>query len=164
MKTPPRQDPEESHFGGDSIPPEESRKKFESAVQKLRSALDDWLTARREQFEQVLRQGWSLEFGDPEQLLQRLDRQSKRFSREAERTNYEVEQANECAESAELDERLESMKSLWDKLRAEGVPIDQRPLDPDLPFALQFHIQASSDPTGKDMEWWKAHQHEFASL
>ena len=63
-----------------------------------------------------------------------------------------------------MNEKLADMKSVWDKLRAEGVPIDQRPLDPDLPWSVQFQAQAEADPTGKDMAWWKAHQGDVSSL
>jgi len=67
-------------------------------------------------------------------------------------------------ELEEVHEKLAEMKSVWDKLRAEGVPIDQRPLDPDLPWSVQFQAQAEADPTGKDMEWWLANKQKFMSL
>ncbi len=62
-----------------------------------------------------------------------------------------------------VQQRLHSMRVIWDQCRAEGVPIDQRPLDASLPWAVQFEAQARSDPTGKDMEWWKR-QHGTTSL
>ena len=64
----------------------------------------------------------------------------------------------------ETDEILAEMKPVWDKLRAEGVPIEQRPLDVELPWSVQFRFQAESDPTGKDMEWWKAHKAKVSDL
>ncbi len=67
-------------------------------------------------------------------------------------------------ELEEVHEKLAGMKSVWDELRAEGVPIDRRPLDPDLPWSVQFQAQAEADPTGKDMEWWRAHKADFADL
>ena len=67
-------------------------------------------------------------------------------------------------ELEDVNEKLADMKSVWDKLRAEGVPIDQRPLDPDLPWSVQFQAQAEADPTGKDMAWWRAHRADFADL
>jgi len=64
----------------------------------------------------------------------------------------------------EIDEILEGMKPIWDKLRTEGVPIDKRPLDANLPWSIQFQFQAETDPTGKDMEWWKTHKRKTSSL
>ena len=56
------------------------------------------------------------------------------------------------------------MKIIWDKLRAEGVPIEERPLDGNLTWSAQFKAQAEADPTGKDMAWWKANEHKWAQL
>jgi hypothetical protein len=67
-------------------------------------------------------------------------------------------------EMEEVNERLAEMKPVWDKLRAEGVPIEKRPLSADLPWSVQFEFQAKGDPTGKDMTWWKAHEADFADL
>lgn len=63
-----------------------------------------------------------------------------------------------------MNERLADMKPVWDKLRAEGVAIDRRPLDSELLWSVQFEFQAKGDPTGKDMAWWKAHEAKFADL
>lgn len=67
-------------------------------------------------------------------------------------------------EMDEVKEKLADMKSVWDKLRAEGVPIEKRPLSAELPWSVQFEFQAKDDPTGKDMAWWKAHEAKFADL
>ncbi len=64
----------------------------------------------------------------------------------------------------DTDEKLAEMKPVWDRLRAEGVPIGERPLHADLPWSVQFEFQAKGDPTGKDMVWWKAHEADFDNL
>lgn len=64
----------------------------------------------------------------------------------------------------EAERQLAAMKPEWDRLRAEGVPIDQRPLAADLPWAVQFQAQAEADPTGADMEWCQANRASVTGL
>lgn len=67
-------------------------------------------------------------------------------------------------EPTEVDERLLIMEPEGDKLRAQGVPIDKRPLHGDIAWSIQFQFQADTDPTGKDLECCKAHEQQFRSL
>ena len=79
-------------------------------------------------------------------------------------TDGDIDSINDPLEVEEMDDKLADMKPSWDKLRAEGVPIEARPLVADLPWSIQFQAQAEADPTGKDMTWWRAHEADFADL
>ena len=79
-------------------------------------------------------------------------------------TDADIYSINHPLEVEEMDDKLADMKPIWDKLRAEGVPIEARPLVADLPWSIQFQAQAEADPTGKDMTWWRAHEADFADL
>ena len=109
--------------------PEDSRRKFEAALADLRAAFAEWAAAKEEQIEQLLDLGWSGEHEDIPRFLEHLEQQTKRLYAEAEQTRNNVTSTAGAAESVEVEERLQAMKVLWAKLRAEGVPIDQRPLD-----------------------------------
>ncbi len=145
---------------------DESRQQFQAALQRLRDAFADLVAAKEEQFEQVLKLGWSDEFEISEDFLAHLEQKSNRLFEDAGWTQNSVESTASAMESVELEERkrLYAMKLVWDKLRSEGVPIDKRPLHADVPQSVQFQFQADTDPTGKDMEWWKANERNFKSL
>jgi hypothetical protein len=142
---------------------EEFKKEFQSIVEQLRSAFDEWLAAKEQQSGQVANVGWSGQYGDADNFLNHLREEETRLLTETDSTQEQIISTEAAMEDVQFDQRLQDMKSVWDKLRAEGVPIDKRPLDGNIPWSIQFEFQAKSDPTGKDQEWWKANRSRFLS-
>ena len=128
--------------------PEEARLRFAVAVGGLRETFAAWVAAKEGQFEQVLSLGWSGEHGDMAEFLKDLEQERKRLWRNADQTESDIDSTTEIMEFEESYERLEAMKSRWQKLRAEGVPKDQWPLDSGLTWAEQFQAQAEVDNPG----------------
>lgn len=164
---PPPPGPRESvelSAGETTANPEEPRRQFASAIAGLREAFAGWVAAKEEQFEQVLALGWSGQHEDLPSFLKHLEEERHRLAADADSAEEDVFSSTEAAELEDRHELLQAMKVEWDKLRAEGVPIEKRPLAADLPWSVQFQFQAETDPTGKDMEWWRAHKDDFADL
>jgi len=146
-----------------AVNPEEARRQFEVVIADLRAAFAKFVAAKEEQFEQVADLGWSGEHEDVASFLRHLEQERERLRGDTAQIHSDILSSAEANELAEIDEKLAEMKPTWDKLRAEGVPIDERPLT-DLPWSVQFQFQAEADPSGKDMEWWKAHKDDVADL
>ena len=109
----------------------------------------------------MLSLGWSGQHEDMEAFLKHMEQECERLGNDAAQTECDIDSTTEAMELEEVHEKLADMKPVWDKLRAEGVSVDARPLVADLPWSVQFQFQAENDPTGKDMEWWKAHKDRF---
>lgn len=143
--------------------PEEARRRFDAVIAELRAAFARFVAAKEEQFEQVADLGWSGEHEDVASFLRHLEQERERLRGDIAQIHSDILSSAEANELAEIDEKLAEMKPTWDKLRAEGVPIEERPLT-NLPWSVQFQFQAEADPTGKDMEWWEAHKDDVADL
>jgi hypothetical protein len=141
-----------------------SKQTFQIALQDLQAAFAECCAAKKKQFEQLLALGWSGQYEDIPSFLKHLEEVRDRLHNDAAQTASDIDSTTGAMELEEMHEKLAHMKSIWEKLRAEGVPINQRPLDPNLPWSVQFQVQAESDSTGKDMKWWLANKHKFTSL
>jgi len=128
--------------------PEEARRRFDAAVADLREAFAAWVVAKQAQFEQLLDIAWSGQHDMPS-FLKQLEQERERLSGDAYQTESDVDSTTGAMEAEDEFQRLEDMKFVWAKLRAEGVPRNQWPLDAGLPFGLQFQVQAELE---RDLE------------
>jgi hypothetical protein len=128
-----------------AVNPEEARRQFEVVIADLRAAFAKFVAAKGEQFEQVVGLGWSGEHGDAASFLKHLEQERERLQNDAAQTASDIDSTTGAMELEEVHEKLAHMKSVWDKLRAEGVPRDQWPLDAELPWGLQFQAEAELD-------------------
>lgn len=146
------------------LAPTPDRAQFDTAIRRLRAAFEAWNEAKQQQFEQIVTLGWSCSFDNPAAFFRHLDEESERLHAQTRQIEEDIFSTQGADAAAAVDLELEEMRPTWDQLRAEGVPIEKRPLAANLPWSVQFQFQADTDPTGRDLEWWKANEHRFRSL
>lgn len=122
--------------------PEEARRRFNAAVADLRAAFARYVTAKEEQFEQVLELGWSGEQEDAVVFLKQLEQDRERLHLAAAQAESDIENTPAIMEQEDDNEERERMKSIWQKLCDEGVPRDHWPLSGILTWTDQFQTQA----------------------
>ncbi len=79
--------------------PEESRQKFESAIQELREAFDRWMESKEAQFDQLLEVGWSgTEVEDVESFVTNLKAECERLREKTATIEDDVQATNSVVE------------------------------------------------------------------
>ncbi len=121
--------------GANSQTPNEDRVKLQEALQNLRSASADWVDAKEEQMEQVLKLGISFNGGgegeDPKSFLKCLQRETEILYAEAEETRYDIRDTASTMETVEQEafESFLKIERAWGRLCASGmgnVPLAQQ--------------------------------------
>lgn len=123
---------------------DKSRHEYQTALQDLTAAFAVWVSAKEEQFEQLLKFGWSGECEGASSALVDLEQETERLDSAAETIRCEIESTAAAMESVDYDEEFRTIEVEWQKLYSDGVPSDQWPIIADIPFGDNFVMMAAA--------------------